>query len=129
MGPKAQRKGLGKHLMQICELVARKSGMQWFVVEEWGVGGPLVPTCSLAHTPRSFPFCLLTPSPKKLFIFSCCSVQLTVLKNNVQALDFYTRKMKYVVDSEISASAEDAAHEILTKVVNPAECQAIKDRG
>ena len=52
-----------------------------------------------------------------------------MLKNNVQALDFYTRKMKYVVDSEISASAEDAAHEILTKVVNPSECQAIKDRG
>jgi ribosomal protein S18 acetylase RimI-like enzyme len=44
MGPKAQRKGLGKHLMQICELVARKSGMQWFVVGERGVGGHLCPT-------------------------------------------------------------------------------------
>jgi ribosomal protein S18 acetylase RimI-like enzyme len=27
-GPKAQRKGLGKHLMQMCELIARKYGMQ-----------------------------------------------------------------------------------------------------
>lgn len=29
--PEAQRKGLGKHLMQVLELTARKQGMQWCV--------------------------------------------------------------------------------------------------
>ena len=53
---------------------------------------------------------------------------LTVLKNNVHALDFYTRKMKYAVDSDVCASDEDAAHEVLTKIVDAAAAQAIKER-
>ncbi len=54
------------------------------------------------------------------------SVQLTVLKNNTSALDFYTRKMKYCVDSDIDASDESAAHTILTKVVDAKAVAAIK---
>jgi hypothetical protein len=52
---------------------------------------------------------------------------LTVLKNNTHACDFYA-KMKYSVDADISAAEPEAAHVILTKVVNKAAADAIKAR-
>ena len=57
MGPHAQRRGLGKHMMQICELVARKCGMHWCVR---GRGGLAPAPCACAPCKsRTF----LHPSP------------------------------------------------------------------
>ena len=114
----AQRKGLGKHLMQICELIGRKCGMQWCV----GLAEPLHFPCPLlpAHaSPPPFPSFRLRVAR---------SLQLTVLKNNPSALDFYTRKMKYCVDWDVCATDESAAHEILTKAVDAKAFAAIKAR-
>jgi len=47
---------------------------------------------------------------------------LTVLKNNASAADFYG-KLRYTIDAiSPSVSEEEAAHEILSKVVDPAAC-------
>ena len=75
---RAQRRGLGRHLMMTAELAARKLGMQ--------------------------------------------VVLLTVLKANSGALAFYTAKMKYGVDEDSPSrcGVPDAAHEILSKVVDKA---------
>jgi hypothetical protein len=54
MGPQAQRRGLGKHLVQLCELIARKCGMQWCVPcappEAWCAALCSMLT-ALSHTP------------------------------------------------------------------------------
>jgi hypothetical protein len=53
---------------------------------------------------------------------------LTVLKNNRNAFDFYTSKMKYSVDQSSPSlnDMEGAAHEILSKVVDKAAVEAIE---
>jgi GNAT superfamily N-acetyltransferase len=75
---RAQRRGLGRHLMMCAELAARKLGMQ--------------------------------------------AVVLTVLKANASALAFYTQRMKYAPDADSPSQCgnPDAAHEILSKVVDKA---------
>jgi hypothetical protein len=60
--------------------------------------------------------------------FPFCSMMLTVLKNNPEAMSFYRSKLKYAVD-EISPSAcgdSSAAHEILSKATFPAGIEARK---
>lgn len=53
---------------------------------------------------------------------------LTVLKNNVAAVDFYT-KLKYEVDeTSPSISGEDAGHEILSKIVDKVGVAAVEAR-
>ena len=111
----AQRRGLGKHLMQVCELVARKQGMHWCAAGARALSGGA--RAKSAHPAVSPP-----PRPR--------SVMLTVFRDNAAALDFYTRKMKYVVD-ESSPSAcgdDDAKYEILSKVVNAEAARAARAR-
>jgi GNAT superfamily N-acetyltransferase len=57
MGPHAQRRGLGKHMMQICELVARTCGMHWCVARG-------VCPCAVRVRPT-----LPTPHPPSLTFF------------------------------------------------------------
>jgi ribosomal protein S18 acetylase RimI-like enzyme len=63
MGPHAQRRGLGKHMMQICELVARKCGMHWCVTRARSTRPRLLRfrssclTHSHVHTPPPLSVC------------------------------------------------------------------------
>mmetsp|Transcript_2716 Transcript_2716/g.5780 ORF Transcript_2716/g.5780 Transcript_2716/m.5780 type:complete len:270 (+) Transcript_2716:141-950(+) len=69
----ARGKGLGRFAMQLCELVARKHGMQ--------------------------------------------NVMLTVFKSNQRAVDFYCKKLRYVIDESSPSVWErhDEDYEILSK--------------
>ncbi len=58
---------------------------------------------------------------------------LTVLKNNLPALEFYANKMKYDVDMTSPSLSDDypgggqnAGHEILSKIVDKAGVAAIE---
>jgi len=118
---RVQRKGLGRHLMLMVELAARKIGMQWCVcvceracgaclrvaracVGE-GAGSPLQPLPPLpAH-------CTRRPAHHRVF--------LTVLKSNRSAYEFYMSRLKYnLSDLTPSRSGIEASHDILCKCVD-----------
>jgi hypothetical protein len=54
-------------------------------------------------------------------------VKLTVLHCNPNALEFYTKKLKYEIAEESpSACGESAPHEILEKCINRAAVEALQ---
>jgi ribosomal protein S18 acetylase RimI-like enzyme len=110
----AQRKGLGRHLMQQCERAARAAGM------ERCVAGRRLRARSRRPTPPAPALRPLTPSPPShtpspLHPFQS-SVVLTVLKNNEAAVQFYAR-LGYVEDEASPGEGDGAPYEIRSKRV------------
>ena len=74
--PAVQRKGLGKHLLQVLALVGKQNGIEFLLA--------------------------------------------SVTKNNLPAMDFFTAKMKFEVDSSVTDfedEDDEAAYEILSKAL------------
>ena len=138
-----QRKGLGKHLMVLMELIARRTGMQWCALAYGvgvglrgmgcggrrgtrvgiGVGASALENARRARRCHRSASRVLAPTrpyapaaPRRVF--------LTVLRSNVAAYDFYT-KMRYTVDEgSPSRSGMEGSHEILSKAIAPAPTPA-----
>ena len=120
-----QRKGLGKHLMVLMELIARRAGMQWCV---WRGDVRFRDHCTLPCSGRTFQ----TLAAHIAFIFrSKHRVFLTVLRSNVAAFNFYT-KLKYTIDEGSPSRLPnddphslEASHEILSKAMPPRASPAL----
>ncbi len=110
--PRVTKKGLGRYMMQIAELIARKYGLNKIILTVIkGTHSPLL----FFQSESSYRWLLPFSRTSFLWYLSICACDAT---ENKGALDFYKSKLKYVLD-ETDPSEEGRAEsfEILSKTL------------